>query len=173
MQLPDGGDGCRGPGDCDYNSPVCNMETGKCMKCVSDLGCSIGLHCVNNECVCITAEDCRYSGGTCDPVTRQCLAQCGSDSQCTLFAPKCELNRGVCIQCSADPECTGKTFAGVTVEHCHNALCVQCVDDTGCAEPKTHCETREGFCVECLKSEHCPDKMQCFNAHCIPSPTPP
>jgi hypothetical protein len=174
----DAGSGCKGMSDCDSNKPSCLLDTGKCVQCQTDFGCPIGLHCVSNECVCITAADCRYTlGTTCDQTTRQCLVPCNEPTDCGgLFSARCETTRGVCIECDEDAQCKDKMFGSVYVEHCHNALCVQCLQDSDCPDPKSHCLTGEGICVDCLRSDHCPDKSVCFNGHCTPSQnasTPP
>lgn len=173
--MPDAGGGCKSSADCDYNAPVCQAETGKCFKCLSDLSCPPGLHCVDNECICTTPADCRYAlETTCDATTRQCLVGCDTVGECnSVFGTYCEMTRGVCIQCSSDTECKGKTFGSASTERCHNAVCVQCVQDSDCPDPKSHCQTRDGVCLDCLKTDHCPDNTTCFDGHCIPTPPVP
>lgn len=165
--------GCKSFADCDLNRPFCQVETGKCFRCLGDLTCG-GLHCDStiDECVCTTSNECRFSNAVCDTVTRQCLAPCSSSAQCAGAARICDVAHSVCVECLTSADCAGKSYAGVPVTLCHRAFCVQCEDDSHCAAPKPRCETHDGVCVECLRSDDCANHGQCIMGRCLtPPPT--
>ncbi len=171
----DGGQGCKGPTDCNLNEPYCDVGSGKCVSCLVDIHCGFGLHCdlTEHECVCSSDAECRTTG-RCDSLTRQCLVPCTSNTTCmsTLISPICEMDRSVCVQCLTDAECMGKTLGGVPIELCRHGLCVQCWEESQCTSPKApHCQILAGICVECLSNADCPDKVQCLNGFCLVPPT--
>ena len=175
----DAGTLCRRKEDCidDPATPNCRLDTGKCVRCLFDSNCPSALpRCdpITNECGCMTAADCRLTGA-CDPLTHQCLIGCSAMAPlCAPWAPYCDMNRGVCLQCSDDMDCHGKTFVGVLTELCKNGLCVQCREEADCADFKYHhCAVRDGACVECVSSDHCAAGQQCFEQHCVLAPPNP
>jgi hypothetical protein len=163
--------GCRQNSDCrDLATPVCRLDTGECVRCISDVGCPYAApRCdpLTNECGCITPADCHLTGA-CDSLTHQCLIGCVTPAHCNLFAPFCDAARGVCLQCMDDPDCHGHTYIGTPTELCKNGFCVQCREEADCADLKRHCSVRDGACVECLHSDHCGPGQTCHDERCYP-----
>lgn len=81
--------GCRSDSDCgsDGTAPLCLVETGACVECVTDADCSDGDRLL------------------CEPVLQLCV-ECLSDGDCLdPSKPGCLIAEGRCEPCSTDLHC--------------------------------------------------------------------
>jgi hypothetical protein len=121
---------------------------------------------------------------------------CIQDSDCLdACKPRCQIERGCCVECTKDSECPVKQWRGTemaTKTKCdtrNGYQCtypITCTMDTDCTDSANPaCSFSENKCVECRADAHCPKTgnntgacdvgrekcVQCVsNAHC-PAPT--
>jgi hypothetical protein len=107
--------GCISDDGCPIPSLHCDLSSGQCVPCVSDVDCAgsdrprcdIALH----RCIeCGIAQDCG-NGYVCEPTTHRCQQTCLSSDQCTEDVETCDASRDVCIGCLADIDCTDRAPA--------------------------------------------------------------
>jgi hypothetical protein len=101
---------------CPADSPMCEIDTGRCVECLSDAQCtgdSAKSFCRSGTCVgcggagvsaCATRNPNRpacLAGGTC--------VECAGDANCgSASKPICDLTSNSCKPCASDLECAGK-----------------------------------------------------------------
>jgi outer membrane exchange protein TraA len=119
---------CLADGDCENGT--CDLSTNTCTSSCA-LTCPDGLVCNGFQCVGCYANSQCPCGGSCDPDTNRCVAEC-SDSgdcaaseHCTLIAKTCEPGRrkpateprggGLCCGIAGPPTALGVLFALMTV----------------------------------------------------------
>jgi Cys-rich repeat protein len=90
---------------------------------------------------------------------------CAGNGECAPPAPYCDIASATCIECLADPNCSGpKRFCGP------RGACVECVGDPGCAKAKPYCDVERYACAECLVDVHCDATRVCDpDRRCVPS----
>lgn len=78
---------CRTMADCaDVRAPMCDVEQGECVQCLSDD------YCTDEE--------------TCNRQLGRCVFHCAQDVDCAqTSALKCSLELSACLQCELDADC--------------------------------------------------------------------
>ncbi len=100
---------------------------------------------VTTTSVCTSDADCTAPTGTCDPLTRACVA-CLTDAQCGTYT-----------------HCIAK--ACQTFTPCSNSLdCVPAKGADGNAQPI--CDKSIGECTACLTTNDCPEFSECIAKQC-------
>jgi len=158
--IPDDGGVEAGPcGICEFETPVCNVDSLQCVECTDeDEGFCAGkpLVCKTDtfECVeCNTSSDCNDADAArCNTELNECDA-CQSDGDCTGIAglPRC--GEGVCVAC------TPSTEADDCADLASRETCQTCVSDSECKEAGNRCvamtyqgdpypDALTGFCLK-------------------------
>ncbi len=91
---------------------------------------------------------------------------CVGHGECAPPTPYCDTASATCIECIADPNCSGpKKVCGPS------GACVECVADPNCARAKAHCDIERFACAECLSDAHCEAPRICdlSERRCVPS----
>ena len=160
--------GCETDADCagNPNGPTC-ADNRRC-TCDRDSDCTVApytdcalpnsaanfMHCQRP---CTTDADCQRKGGLKVCAGGTC-AECTEDKHCSsAYAPHCDVQENVCVNCTADADCGGYWCDAET----HG--CVQCRTDTDCASSSAGPWCRWDFC-ECETDADCsksPDGVKC------------
>lgn len=110
---------CAASTNCAPPTPVCDLEVGTCVECVTSAECDLGNVCAHE--------------------LRTCVPRCRSDADCVGSGrPTCAISSGVCVECTNDTGCSGSTpFCNMDY-----GTCQQCREDTDCLSRS--CDN--GFC---------------------------
>lgn len=114
---------------CGGDTPYClgqTSENAKCVRCTSDSQCN---------------------GGTCDPMTNDCVPGC--PMSCDPKTPRCD--GSVCVECYADTQCPCNGTCDLTKHVCQN-----------------DCKTN----IDCLGDEHCRWADNEIDRECAPGSMP-
>lgn len=136
------GHACSADAQCSSPRPYCDVAANQCVECLGDKNCGDRTcDLVTHECVeCVGPANCPQAGTTCDPLSRQCVASCSTNTDCTSSdQPTCDTARGVCVQCLADTSCGGEL---------------------------PYCDTARGVCVQCLGNANCASGHTCVDHEC-------
>lgn len=122
---------CRNGEDCP--EAVCNINTGRCVGCIS-----------NSDCLAPTI--CESSSGLCVAP----LPGCQSDADCGV--EYCDVAKGVCLACFQNDHCS----SGVCnlVDNTCEEPQAGCLSDVDCVDAR--CDVNTGICVACLSDADCP-----------------
>lgn len=84
---------------------------------------------------------------------------CNSDVHCELPTPACDVDRGVCVECTGPQHCDGDKTCDPLSQLCLRSC------SAGCAADEL-CDAEQGVCVKCLADADCPDvsKPACWRA---------
>jgi Cys-rich repeat protein len=127
---------CDSQTDCDPYGRICDLATGTCVPCTSDLECGTGKICSAGTC---TIDGGGGGGGGGD-------GTCTSRAECEPQA--CSILLGMCMPCMMDFDCFDMSdlFTGVSKI---------CDPATGnCIDP------------ECTTANDCPAGEGCYSGHC-------
>lgn len=133
---------------------VCSAAS-TCVECASKADCSAPMgQCLltSARCVeCLVDADCG-AGRVCEPTTHHCLQRCREDNECV--SDKCAQSRSpaICIDCSAAGDCPAAF--GVPVCDPQRGTCVRCVEDSQCSGGQ-RCDRITGSCRECVSAADC------------------
>jgi Cys-rich repeat protein len=161
---------CTSPEHCGDDKPACDVSARRCVECLDDSGCADGVCDLReHRCVeCRSDEHC--PAGSCDVASRRCRVPCASPGDCDPMRPLCEPETGLCVQCSAEANCTDPKKPACNAD----ARCVECTTDAQCAlAGKPVCVLSIERCGECTRPEHCPSgSCELETARCLPAPAP-
>ena len=153
---------CGGP--CPDNSPICDLESQQCVRCLADFDCverGEGLFCENQHCW-----------------------GCKEDSDCTdPLAARCDIATHRCARCTQDAECVGVVEGERSLDLCDpvQQRCVECtgirydncgVADDGvtplvCDSSLRRCSAKrarsEVVCGACVSDAECGPGMACVH----------
>lgn len=126
-------------GKCSGTTPVCDVDTNKCVECLKSSSCEDAAKPVcdtgSNVCVgCLSSGDCTVDATkpVCKTETTTCVG-CLANTDCTsATASLCDTATNTCGKCSIDADCTHISGKGV----CNAGTCVQCtgVKYSGCGQ---------------------------------------
>jgi hypothetical protein len=136
------GPACQSSADCASTpaQPVCDVPTGRCVRCVTAVDCPASNDCTANACV---------------PYTT-----CTNSLGCPT-AQVCDTTRMRCVQCVGDSDCA-------TDQKCISDVCrKRCASDNMCTSMGMLCDTAQGYCVGCVTSMDCKVAEYCSNATCV------
>ena len=145
---------CTNDSDCTFNTdglddgdiyPICNLNTGDCVKCNNDADCESGYLCLSDNC---------YINTT---------IACNSTADCSMYGLFC--NGDICIGCYSDYQCS-RDFGSDYVcqwspdgnDYCTHYNNTKCYTDNDCLnlDPYNHaCNVSTGECVECNNGTDC------------------
>ena len=141
--------GCQGTSSAACGAQVCDIVSGKCVECTTDVQCTkdpAKAFCVANGCTgCSTAgaAGCvgRTDGKTVCAATGQCV-ECTADAQCTNDPTKafCVLNACTGCNTTGATGCAGRTNGKSVCAG--NGECVECTADAQCTKVPS-----KAFCV--------------------------
>jgi hypothetical protein len=134
--------GCKSTTDCAgmAAAPVCDLPTGRCIRCLSATDCPM-----NNDC---TSE-------ACVPYTT-CMNSLGCPQ-----GQVCDTSRMRCVQCVGDNDCA-------TTQRCALSVCrLKCTSDNMCTSMGMLCDISHGYCVGCLTANDCKPEQYCSNGTCV------
>jgi hypothetical protein len=134
--------GCKSTTDCAgmASTPVCDLPTGRCIRCLSATDCPM-----NNDC---TSE-------ACVPYTT-CMNSLGCPQ-----GQVCDTSRMRCVQCVGDNDCA-------TTQRCALSVCrLKCTSDNMCTSMGMLCDISHGYCVGCLTANDCKPEQYCSNGTCV------
>jgi hypothetical protein len=97
---------------------------------------------------------CSSDGGSCSG--EACIA-CGSDRDCPVATPRCELASRTCVQCLTAAECPTGDVCNLVMHECVPS----CAGGTTCGSGEV-CNL-DRICVECMQNSDCQDPAQ----HCL------
>lgn len=154
--------GCSRDRDCPLRSQRCDVASGQCVACVTDVDCATAGHpfCDSMLHQCVECEvDVNCPGGFCEPTTHRCVFSCADAGSCPDFYQICTLNR-VCVDCRTSADCVGARagpWCAVAV-----GQCVQCLARDQCTQDRLPlCNTATNRCVECLSNRDCSSGEAC------------
>lgn len=128
--------------DCPGDSPICKVDTGTCVGCVTSADCA-------------GVKD----NPVCEPSRAQC-SECASNADCGVASPACDLNDGKCHECLVDTDCKAPSLCGAD-RKCHFA----CISNADCADAnKPLCDPGGKDCVQCLLNTDCGAAAPACNA---------
>jgi hypothetical protein len=146
--------GCTAQGGCTGALAVCDVASGLCVECATDVQCPVGRPaCVAGACTgCQNSGQCAGRTGTvCNVATGLCVA-CSAAADCTAPGKSfCVANE--CVACQASSDCKD-----ANAPICIAGVCAKCAGDAQCATKDAalpRCDTTAGKCVECLQSSQC------------------
>ncbi|MGC6417773.1 MAG: hypothetical protein ACON3Z_11690 [Bradymonadia bacterium] len=174
---------CEGDADCDGDTPICDLGSGRCSECqpadnnlnqrgcdiLSDrplcdsatrecLPCSENSHCDTGVC---------YAGRCteCDPT----LAVTGCDTNPLSQTPFCSAT-GQCIACRGAFDCAAQQALGGPA--CYDGRCVECnpTDDQGCDAEAPFCQENNNgstSCRGCNADGECAGEAICVDGECV------
>ena len=127
--------------DCGGTKPVCettatDVKFGQCVQCTDNTKCAGGSP--------ICDKGTTAANDTC--------RGCASDVDCPgmhCATGASDPNKGKCVQCTADPECTAPAVCNTATD-----TCVGCLSDAQCSNPKPVCGTGS-TCRACAGSADC------------------
>lgn len=138
---------------------ACNVSTGQCVQCVTNVQCAgeAAPRCKENKCGgCEADADCggRADGkGVCDLTTGACVA-CVKNTDCGGATPVCDAASKKCVQCKQSSQCAAETPICGSENKC--GKCLTNVDCVGLGKADQQwCKPDTGQCVQCLDSEAC------------------
>jgi hypothetical protein len=132
---------CSTQAECQDAAPLCNLEAGTCVRCLSSSDCSGSTpHCLHGSCVSCTGDADCSPGMVCNMHIPRCATYCTSQTQCNDGGRPCATDYGYCVECMVDDDC--KTLNGGALPLCY--------------EPPT-----VGLCVECLTRADCKGSQIC------------
>lgn len=143
-QAPGGTDG--GPGStvihcstqaqcADAAAPLCNVEAGACVNCLSNADCSGSTpHCLRGGCVSCTGDADCSPGMVCNTHIPRCATSCMITAQCSAGKQlQCATDYGYCVECLGDYDCQSQNIG---LPFCYEppavGLCVECRTSTDC-----------------------------------------
>lgn len=140
---------CTSNAECSHNpsAPVCDLQSGSCVRCTRDRHCGTGQACINNGCKGSSVTGC-VQDADCDDIPQ--LARCHADI-------------GLCVACLEDTDCSddGSVFCDLSTHACSEVR-EGCGWDGDCigspAGPRCR---RDNTCVECLLDKDCADDERC------------
>lgn len=126
---------------------MCDLPSGKCVQCKTDLECEAGKYCSKGTCLapspCTTFVNCMN-----EPEGRKA----------------CDPTSATCVECVTSTDCSpGQTCAAGHV--CRTP----CTQNSQCAalNPTRICDTSAGACVECLDATQCNAGEYCELGRCV------
>lgn len=137
LPTPDAGAGCQTNMDCGGRTRICDVPTGQCVECGSNMDC--------------------FGNGVCDVMHgHTCQPACGGGMRC-FGGQVCDPAINACVDCLTDNDCNG-------AEVCSPAThtCGQCNTNTDCASRvgAPFCNTATNECQGCLSGADCrPDQL--------------
>lgn len=192
---------CGSNNDCAHNpsTPVCDVETGTCLGCLTEADCDIGELCVENGCQapaisgCEDSDDCTLDQlPFCYEPAARCVS-CLFDSDCDT-GEVCDARNNACrtltVGCGWDGDCVGhpdgrRCRQDHTCVQClvdddcpRDRLCLRdntctawpsCGSDADCDGDTPRCRSDDKRCVECTSSAQCGSGKTCRESMCIPS----
>lgn len=91
-EAPDVRAGCEHSSQCSRPLPFCDVPTGSCVGCLS-------------------SDDCN-NPEECDPIAMHCALPCSRENDCrstqSSESNHCNTNRGFCVECVADTDCSSR-----------------------------------------------------------------
>ncbi len=135
---------CASDDDCAGTTgrPRCDSASHLCVQCGTSKDCSAGWVCTSTSvCVksCTATGDCP-AGNFCDD---SICVQCDDDFHCTGTRPYCDPNKGQCVACYKDTQCTSSAAPRCNLV---TGTCVACLTGADCAAGKA-CDPTSWACV--------------------------
>ena len=142
---------------------TCNTNTGLCVQCLDQSGCSDGQHCDMTSYMCVADPKCKTNndcakGYYCDSQTNQCAQGCSNASDCPT-GDYCNTSTHQCIPNSPDSgRCTSDN---------------DCQKGYSCDKSTNQCIPSAPISPECSDSDPCAKGYYCNKKHqCEPLVTP-
>jgi len=170
--------------------PTCNIPSGQCGSCTSNLDCPVGTPNCGSGGNCYFCNSPGFSCGisdgppggpnnyqpNCDSISGLCVDYCTDDSQCAgVNAPHCQVDRGACVECAQNSHCPLSNWRGIQLNYTtcsvNSYTCVVgCDVDEDCTTADTPaCSGTTRQCVDCVYDFHChgTTPICSSNLHCV------
>ncbi len=163
LPTPDAGAGCQTNMDCGGRTRICDVPTGQCVECGSNMDC-FG----NGVCDVMHGHTCQpacgggmrcFGGQVCDPAINACV-DCLADTDCN-GAEVCSPRTHTCGQCNTNADCTsrvGAPFCNTTTSECQGCLSGSDCRAGQTCEPTLHTCVSTGtrsLCEPCNADDQC------------------